>query len=139
MTPFCVGFASELVGELKFASARTDEIARKLGLAAGGAPATTSAGKVGRGIGRIARGGLVLGAMHKVLDPDVSVREAVTGGAALTGGGMLGSHVARKLKMGTLGGMGTSLLGSLLAQKAMRALNEKKRDKRARNELFEER
>ena len=80
---------------------------------------------------RIAVGAGGIGLFHKLVDPDVGIGRAVAGGAALTGGGMLGARIGRKLKMGGRGRTALSLLGSVVAGRAVRNRDKAKHRRRS--------
>lgn len=81
---------------------------------------------------RLALGSAGIGAFHKMIDPDVSVGRALAGGAALTGGGLAGEAIAKNLRMGGKGRTGLSMVGSILAARALRSRDKGKKKARAR-------
>jgi hypothetical protein len=76
--------------------------------------------------GRLAGSTAGVAAFHKMVDPDVGVGQALGSGLALTGGGMAGEQIAKNLKMGVKGKTGLSVLGSILAMRALRNRSKKK-------------
>ena len=79
-----------------------------------------------RGLIRGAGGTLGAGLLYKMMDPDVSLGRAITTGGALTGGGMLGRHVARSAGLGNMGRGMAGLVGSIAGVRALRRLSKKK-------------
>ncbi|MBW2288652.1 MAG: hypothetical protein JRG90_12600 [Deltaproteobacteria bacterium] len=76
--------------------------------------------KIKRGAGRFASGTALAALFHGLIDSEVSGGRAVAGGAALTGGGMAGGALGKKIGMGGRGQGVASLLGSIAGLRALR-------------------
>jgi hypothetical protein len=88
-------------------------------------------GKFKRPLARLAGSTAGIAAFHKMVDPDVGLGSALGGGLALTGGGMAGEQVAQNLKLGPRGKAGLSILGSVLALRALRNRAKRKAQEEA--------
>jgi hypothetical protein len=78
------------------------------------------AAKLKSGAGRFASGTALAALFQGLIDPDVSGGRALAGGAALTGGGMGGGALAKRIGLGSKGQGALSLLGSITALRALR-------------------
>lgn len=93
--------------------------------------------KAGARAGRLLGGGIALGGLNKLMNPDVSLGEAMGSGLAVSGGGHAGHAIAKRFKGGRALQLGGGIAGAVLANKLVRSLMERKREDRARGELFD--
>ena len=126
MDAFHAGFASELVScfpALVKQAAHIPHAPEPASLVSKIPPGIRS------GAGRFAGGTLAAALIHKLIDPDVTAGEALTGGGAWTGGRMLGEAAGHKAGLGTLGKGGLGILGALLGVRALHALRNQSHGK----------
>lgn len=125
MNAFHAGFTHEL---LKLADSQA---LRKL------AGIEDAGQKAGVRIGRLAGGGVALGGLNKLMNPDVPISEAMASGLAVYGGGNAGEAVAKRFKRGPVLQLAGGLAGAMLANKLVRSITAKRREERARGEVFD--
>lgn len=93
---------------------------------------TPSGGRAKRQALRLGGNAAGIAALHKMIDPDVGLGSALGSGLAITGGGAAGRAIAGNLGTGARGKAGLSVLGSVIAARALR--NRQKRKKKDKAE-----
>jgi hypothetical protein len=87
---------------------------------------TPSGSRAKRQALRLGGNAAAIAALHKMINPDVSLGSAIGSGLAITGGGSAGQAVGRHMGVGSRGKAGLSVLGSVVAARALRNRQKRK-------------